>query len=46
MRNIKNSIESEKDDIYYFTYNEKYIKLKLIGNTLEEHFSITNAELK
>lgn len=26
MRNIKNSIESEKDDIYYFTYNEKYIK--------------------
>lgn len=29
MRNIKNSIESEKDDIYYFTYNEKYIKTKV-----------------
>lgn len=26
MRNIKNTIESEKDDICYFTYNEKYIK--------------------
>ena len=29
MRKIKNSIESEKDDIYYFTCNEKYIKTKV-----------------